>query len=100
MSPDLLQNDLYRQLNQFDSSTAVAKKRFPQLELIEGGKVLKKSESVARLSSKYETGVELTTNGELEQAGLNPKNVKHKFEKGEDGVTKESSTVKYPYGRE
>lgn len=100
--PELLQNDSLRQLNKFDSSTTITNNGFPQMELFDGGTSLMKADnanSALRFGSKYETGAELTSDRELKQAGLNPKDVKHTV-KEEGDTTKESSSVKYPSGLE
>ena len=98
--PDLLQNGSLRQLSQLESSATITNNGFPQLELVDGNTALMKSESALRLSSKYETGAELTSDRELKQAGLNPKDVKHTVEKQDSGWTQESTSVKYPNGIE
>jgi hypothetical protein len=103
LAPDLLQNGSFRQLNQFDSSATITNNGFPDIELFDGNTALMKADtadSALRLSSKYETGAELTSDRELKQAGLNPKDVKHKVAKQDGGWTEESTSVKYPSGLE
>jgi hypothetical protein len=98
--PELLNNGSFRQLSKVESSATITNNGFPQLELFDGTATVMKADSALRLSSKYETGAELTSDRELKQAGLNPKDVKHKVEKQDDGWTAESTSVKYPNGIE
>lgn len=100
--PDFLQNNSFRQLNQFDSAATIANNGFPQVDLFDGSAVMKADsvDSALRLNSKYETGAELTSDIELKQAGLNPKDVKHTVAKKDGGWTEESTSVKYPSGLE
>jgi len=98
--PELLQNGSFRQLTKLESAATITNNGFPQLDLVDGNTALMKSDSALRLSSKYETGAELTSDRELKQAGLNPKDVKHTVEKQDSGTTQESTSVKYPNGIE
>ncbi len=105
MSTDLLQNnDLYRQLKQHDSSNPIEKNGFPDLMIEDKeakGETAQFKSKFTDGKSPYSTGTELTTERELKQAGLNPKDVKHtSAPKDENGVTAESTTVKYPNGLE
>lgn len=100
LSADLFQGSSLRQLNQFESSKTIANNGFPQLDLVDGNTAIMKADSALRLSSKYETGAELTSDRELKQAGLNPKDVKHTVTKEADGWTDEKTSVKYPSGIE
>jgi hypothetical protein len=103
MLPELLQNNSFRQQNQFDSAATIANNGFPQFELFDGGASVMKADSADsahRLNSKYETGAELTSDRELKQAGLNPKDVKHTIAKKDGGWTEESTSAKYPGGLE
>jgi hypothetical protein len=100
LAPELLQNGSFRQISKLESSATITNNGFPQLELVDGNTALMKSESALRLSSKYETGNEFTSDRELKQAGLNPKDVKHTVEKQDSGSTEESTSVKYPNGIE
>lgn len=104
MSIELLNNDVYQQFNQYDSSKAVEGNGFPSLMIDDGASA--KTES-AQFKSKYtdakspfHTGEELTTDRELRQVGLKPENVKHTSSKDADGDYHESTTVKYPNGLE
>lgn len=100
LSADLLQGGSLRQLSQFESAKTMANNGFPQLELVDGNTALMRADSNLRLASKYETGAELTSDRELKQAGLNPKDVKHTVKQDADGWTNEKTTVKYPSGIE
>ena len=100
LMPDIMQNDLFRQLSQFDGSNTINKNGFPQLELFDGSTAQMKSEKSTLLQSKYDTGVELITDRELRQAGLNPKNVKHTYKEEKNGDSTETTSVKYPNGLE
>lgn len=103
LAPELLQNGSIRQLNKVESAATITNNGFPQLELFDSGATMMKADSTShaiKLSSKYETGSELTSDRELKQVGLDPKNVKHTNVKEADGWSKEQSTVKYPSGIE
>ena len=97
MAPELFQTGSVRQLNKVESAATMANNGFPQVELFDGSAVMKADSTshALRLSSKYETGGELTSDRELKQAGLDPKNVKH-IVKQDDGWSVESTSVKYP----
>jgi hypothetical protein len=73
---------------------------FPDFELGSGNTALMKPDHVLSFKSKYETGDELTSDRELKQAGLNPKDVKHTVKQADDGSADESTSVKYPNGIE
>jgi len=103
MLPDLLQNGSFHQMKPFHSAATIANNGFPKVELFDVKTDFVKSNSAdssLRLASKYETGSELTSDRELKQAGLNPKDVKHKVVNRGDGWTEESTSVKYPSGIE
>lgn len=100
MLPELLQNGSFHQPSKLESSATITNNGFPQLDLFDGNTALMKADSTLKLASKYETGAELTSDRELKQAGLNPKDVKHSVEKQDGGWTQESSSVKYPNGIE
>lgn len=99
LAPEIMHDDLFQQFNQQDSFNAIGKHGFPQLELVNSVVAEMKSGGTLKIESKYQTGAELASDRELRQAGLHPKDVKHKIEK-EDSGTKESTTVKYPNGLE
>jgi hypothetical protein len=100
LSPELFQSGSIHQLNKLERSAAIASNGFPQLDIVDGNTALMRADTALRLSSKYETGAEFTTDRELKQAGLNPKDVKHTIEKQDGGRTQESTSVKYPNGIE
>jgi hypothetical protein len=100
LSPELFQSGSIHQLNKLERSATITNNGFPQLELVDGNTALMRADTALRLSSKYETGAELTSDRELKQAGLNPKDVKHTIEKQDGGRTQEGTSVKYPNGIE
>ena len=102
LAPELFQNGSIRQLNKVESAATITNNGFPQMDLFDGSAVMKADSTshALRLSSKYETGGELTSDRELKQAGLDPKHVKHTLVNNKDGGSDESTTVKYPSGIE
>lgn len=102
LAPELFQNGSIRQLNKMEAAATITNNGFPQLDLFDGSAVMKADSTshALRLSSKYETGGELTSDRELKQVGLEPKNVKHTNVKQDGGWSEESTSVKYPSGIE
>lgn len=102
LAPELFQNGSIRQLNKVEAAATITNNGFPQLDLFDGSAVMKADSTShsLRLSSKYETGNELTSNRELNQVGLESKNVKHTNVKQDGGWSEESTSVKYPSGIE
>lgn len=105
LSIDLLQNnDLFRQLTKPDAMDPLGNNGFPELMLEDKqakGDTTQMKSKFAGIKSPYADGTELITDRELRQAGLNPKDVKHQtLPKDKDGVTEESTSVKYPNGLE
>lgn len=102
LAPELLQNGSIRQLNKVEAAATITNNGFPQLDLFDGSAVMKADSTshALRLSSKYETGSELTSDRELKQVGLDPKHVKHTNVKQDGGWSEESTSVKYPSGIE
>ncbi len=102
LAPELLQNGSIRQLNKVEAAATITNNGFPQLDLFDGSAVMKADSTshALRLSSKYETGSELTSDRELKQVGLDPKHVKHTNVKQDGGWSEESTSIKYPSGIE
>ncbi|MGH9548848.1 MAG: hypothetical protein ACRD3W_05700 [Terriglobales bacterium] len=99
MLTELMKNDSLRQPSQADSTATLTKHGFPQLDLIGDDLPQAKADAPVAFKSTYETGNEFTSERELKQAGLNPKDVHHSTTK-EAGGTKETTSVKYPNGIE
>jgi hypothetical protein len=102
MTLDLMQSDLYRQLNHRDSSADVLQNGFPDLKFdkAEAREESKAQKKFADPNSPFATGAELISERELKQAGLAPSKVNHESTNGKDGSKSEKTTVKYPDGLE
>lgn len=101
----LLKDGSFPQLSNFDAAATIANNGFPQLELFDSGNSTMQADSkinTLSIKSAYESGAELTSDRELKQAGLNPKNIEHKITQDKDNKawSTESTTVKYPNGVE